>query len=165
MTTWGRDTIGIELIGGLKLLKAILLVLSAPLVHFIGKHQMTFLYAIVQHVNVDPHARYFQEFVRRFVQLSPKFPLISIGMFAYGAVFFVEGLGLVLQRRWAEYLTVIVTASFLPLEIYEMIHRSSVTKGVVIVANFAILLYLILHLQGKRKDRRVYGGLPATNAA
>ena len=39
---------------------------------------------------------------------------------AYAAVEGIEAFGLWYQRRWAEYLTFIVTASLLPLEIYEL---------------------------------------------
>ncbi len=43
----------------------------------------------------------------------------------YAAVFAVEGTGLWMQRRWAEWLTVIITASLVPLELWELIHRPS----------------------------------------
>ena len=164
MGSWVRAKIGIELIGGFKVVKALLLLLSAPFVHFIGRHQMAFLYALVLHLSVDPHARYFQAFVRRLVEISPKFPLISVGMSVYGALFLVEGVGLLLRKRWAEYLTVIVTGSFLPLEFYEMIHRSSVAKGIVILVNLAILGYLLFRLHAERKEQRVNGMLIAANS-
>lgn len=76
---------------------------------------------------------------------------IGAGTFVYGAVFLTEGGGLLLRRRWAEYLTVIVTGSFLPLELYELVERVRITCALLVAVNLAIVLYLIARL---RADRR-----------
>jgi len=46
--------------------------------------------------------------------------LLAAAVFAYAALFATEGVGLWLQKRWAEYLTVIATTSFIPFEIWEI---------------------------------------------
>jgi uncharacterized membrane protein (DUF2068 family) len=61
---------------------------------------------------------------------------------AYAAVFTVEGVGLLARRRWAEWLTVVVTVSFIPLEIYELFRHVSAAKVVALVLNVAIAGYL-----------------------
>lgn len=54
---------------------------------------------------------------------SPRQLLVAAaGAFLYAAVFLVEGVGLWRYQRWAEYLTVLVTASFLPVEILSLHH-------------------------------------------
>jgi uncharacterized membrane protein (DUF2068 family) len=58
-----------------------------------------------------------------------------------------EGAGLALRRRWAEYFTIIITASFLPLEIYELVHRVTGVKVVVMAINLAILVFLIARVR------------------
>ncbi len=68
---------------------------------------------------------------------------------AYAAVFAVEGVGLWMQKRWAEWLTTIITASLIPLEVWELFHRPSVGKAAVLVANVAIVAYLIWHVRSK----------------
>jgi uncharacterized membrane protein (DUF2068 family) len=55
----------------------------------------------------------------------------------------VEGVGLLKKRRWAEWLTVGVTASFIPLEIYEIVRRLSPGKIAALVLNLGILIYLL----------------------
>jgi uncharacterized membrane protein (DUF2068 family) len=55
----------------------------------------------------------------------------------------VEAVGLWYQRRWAEYLTLVVTASLLPLEVYELAHRLSPFKVVAFVINVAVVAYLL----------------------
>ena len=56
----------------------------------------------------------------------------------------VEAVGLWYQKRWAEYLTFIVTASLLPLEIYELAQRLTAFKILAFVINVAVVAYLLL---------------------
>jgi uncharacterized membrane protein (DUF2068 family) len=70
----------------------------------------------------------------------------AIGSFAYSVLLLVEGVGLCLRRRWAEFLTVGITASLLPFEFYELYRRATVTGVVVTVLNLAILIYLFVRL-------------------
>jgi uncharacterized membrane protein (DUF2068 family) len=69
--------------------------------------------------------------------------LIGGGLLAYAALFTVEGVGLLKRRVWAEWLTIIITTSFIPLEIYEVLHKSSPIKALVLVANILIAIYLV----------------------
>ena len=62
---------------------------------------------------------------------------------SYAALFAVEGVGLWMRKRWAEWLTTIITASLIPLEVWELVRSPSVGKAVVIAANVAIVCYLI----------------------
>ena len=75
---------------------------------------------------------------------------------AFGAVEGAEAVGLWLEQRWAEYLTVLVTASLLPLEVHELIKSVTVLKVVGFVINVAIVVYLIWakHLFGVRGGAR-----------
>jgi len=54
-----------------------------------------------------------------------------------------EAVGLWRQRRWAEYLTAIATAGFLPLELHELAKRVSVGRVLALVVNLAVLAYLL----------------------
>jgi uncharacterized membrane protein (DUF2068 family) len=83
----------------------------------------------------------------KVAHLSPNRGLVLIGTACYGLLFCVEGVGLLLQKRWAEYLTVIATGSFVPLEIYEIIKQVSAMKVIVLVLNLAVLIYLIVRLK------------------
>ncbi len=66
--------------------------------------------------------------------------LIALG---YAALEAVECVFLWRGKRWAEYLTVIATAAFLPLEIYELTEKVSLLKIGALAVNLAILAYLI----------------------
>jgi uncharacterized membrane protein (DUF2068 family) len=69
--------------------------------------------------------------------------MVAVAALGYGALFLVEGVGLLYRKRWAEWLTVVVTASFIPLEIYELAQHFSVSKVITLALNLAILIYLV----------------------
>jgi uncharacterized membrane protein (DUF2068 family) len=68
----------------------------------------------------------------------------------YALLFTVEGIGLWRGIRWAEWLTVCATASFIPLEIWETVHRPGILKVLLILVNLAVVWYLIRHLRSER---------------
>ena len=72
---------------------------------------------------------------------------IAIAAFVYAALFFVEGIGLFLQKRWAEWLTIVATASLIPFEIYELVHRMTAMKIAVLAINIAVVIYLITRVR------------------
>ena len=73
---------------------------------------------------------------------------------AYAAVFAVEGVGLWMQKRWAEWLTTIITASLIPLEVWELVAKPTIGKAMVLVANAAIVASLVWHVRSKGKTQR-----------
>ena len=65
----------------------------------------------------------------------------------------IEGAGLALEKAWAEYLTLILTASFLPWEVYEIMRHVTWIKIVLFVVNVVVVVYLIFHVQGRMRHR------------
>src|SRR4051812_15889690 len=68
---------------------------------------------------------------------------IGIALSVYAVIELIEAFGLWWGKRWAEYLTLIVTASLLPLEIYELSERFSVLKVITMIINIAVVVYLL----------------------
>jgi uncharacterized membrane protein (DUF2068 family) len=71
---------------------------------------------------------------------------------AYAAVFTLEGIGLWMHKRWAEWLTTIITASLIPLEVWELFHAPNLGKAAVVVANVAIVIILVWHVRSKGRS-------------
>ena len=84
--------------------------------------------------------------------------LAAVALAGYGALELMEGVGLWLQRRWAEYLTVVATAVFLPLEIHELLRGITATRLAAFGINVAAVVYLVLakRLFGARGGRVAY---------
>jgi uncharacterized membrane protein (DUF2068 family) len=76
---------------------------------------------------------------------------ISLFLFGYAALGVIEGLGLMLEKVWAEYFTSFITASFLPLEVFELMHRVTWIRVGLLVVNLAVLAYLVSHLIRRRR--------------
>jgi uncharacterized membrane protein (DUF2068 family) len=69
--------------------------------------------------------------------------LVAAGLLAYGLLQLVEGLGLWLLKRWGEYVAVVATSAFLPLEVYELTHKISWLKVAALVINLVAVVYLV----------------------
>ena len=73
--------------------------------------------------------------------------LFGAGAFLYAALFVIEGVGLWRQKRWAEYLTVIATASFIPFEIYEITQRRTLPRIAALMINILVVMYLLYRIR------------------
>ena len=110
-----------------------------------------------------------QRLVRRVVMLLTSLSrsrIRALGLIAlfYAALFATEGVGLWREKRWAEYLTVVATASLVPFEIWEIAHRPSLIKVAVLVGNVVIVAYLIYRLRRPRLARDAFTMPNATPA-
>jgi uncharacterized membrane protein (DUF2068 family) len=88
--------------------------------------------------------------------------LAGAGAFLYAALFLTEGVGLWRQKRWAEYLTVIATASFIPFEVYELILKRTWPRVGALLINILVVLYLLYRLRNPLTEQR---DAPATGDA
>jgi uncharacterized membrane protein (DUF2068 family) len=67
----------------------------------------------------------------------------SLALFAYAALGTAEGIGLYLEKAWGEYMTLIITASFLPWEIFEVLRRMTLMRSALLVVNILVFAYLL----------------------
>lgn len=88
--------------------------------------------------------QFFSRWLDRLINLDGGHVWILAAMsLGYALLEAVEAFFLWRGKRWAEYLTVVATAAFLPLEIYELVDRVSALKISAMAVNLAILAYLI----------------------
>jgi uncharacterized membrane protein (DUF2068 family) len=69
---------------------------------------------------------------------------LGIVSLVYASVFTVEGVGLWLERRWAEYLTIVTSSLLLPFEFIAVMNHLTLVRMGVLLANAAIVAYLIV---------------------
>jgi uncharacterized membrane protein (DUF2068 family) len=93
--------------------------------------------------------------VRLSVMSKETIDEFAIGSFTYAVLLAVEGIGLTMQKRWAEYLTIVITASLLPYEIHELTRRLTAVGLLVTLVNIAIVVYLIVRLVKSHRHKGV----------
>lgn len=69
--------------------------------------------------------------------------LVASGVLAYGALQLVEGIGLWLMRRWGEYVAVVGTSLFIPLEVYELLEQVTWLRVAAFLVNVLAVVYLV----------------------
>jgi uncharacterized membrane protein (DUF2068 family) len=143
---------GLMVIAAFKLLKGLALLAVA-----IGAHSLMHrdISAIAEHwvdfFRVDPSNHYIHALLERFTNLDVnKLRNLSIGTYFYSALLLTEGVGLALRKRWAEYFTIIVTSSFIPLEIYELFRHATWVKVLLLLINVAVVAYLFFELRNSK---------------
>ena len=105
-------------------------------------------------LRADPHNRYLIWLLEKLSNVDEhRLRQLSVGTFFYSALFLLEGTGLALAKRWAEYLTIITTASLMPVELYELYVRLTWPRGVVLVVNIVVVAYLVVELRRTRKHK------------
>jgi uncharacterized membrane protein (DUF2068 family) len=80
---------------------------------------------------------------------------LGAGAILFAAIFLMEGIGLWLQRRWAEWLSVVATALFIPLEILELCRHESATKIIALVVNLLVVGYLVARIAAARLEHKL----------
>ena len=73
----------------------------------------------------------------------------------YAALFFTEGIGVYMQRRWAELLMIFECAAFIPIELHHLWHRPGVVGAVILFTNCLIVWFLYAVLKRDRKNAQV----------
>jgi uncharacterized membrane protein (DUF2068 family) len=72
----------------------------------------------------------------------------------YAGLDVIEGYGLILGKIWAEYFTLILTASFLPWELYEIIRHVTILKIVLTLLNVFVVIYLAIVVKERVRERQ-----------
>ena len=88
---------------------------------------------------------------------SHRLKQIGIATFFYAGLRIVEGVGLVMEALWAEYLTVGATTIFLPWEVYEIVHKPDWMRIGLLLTNLVVLAYLTWSLKKRLADRKRCG--------
>jgi|SRR5579863_2927687 len=139
----------LRLIALFKLLKAALLIaLGIGALRLIHTDISGVLEHFVLRLGLDPGGHYVGDALEKVANLTPtKVESVAIGSFIYSALFLTEGIGLWMLKRWAEWLTVIITSSLLPVEIYECFRHPGIGKVLVFLLNIGIVVYLIYQMR------------------
>ena len=83
---------------------------------------------------------------------DPLLRRIGLVAFCYAGLSLAEGIGLYLEKAWGEFLTLFITASFLPWEVFEVARRVTWVRVALLIVNTLVFLYLLKVVAVRRKQ-------------
>jgi len=133
------------LIAVFKLAQAALFVaVGVGALRLVGKDIGDLLLRFVDHLRFNPESHFINFILVKASIIDDRMlRRISWLVFGYAALGSVEGIGLYLEKTWAEYLTLAITASFLPWEVFEVFRRLTAIRASLLVVNALVLIYLL----------------------
>ena len=106
-------------------------------------------------LRIDPESHFINILLEKVQLLTPhNIRLIGAGIFLKAGLDFVEGIGLAMEKTWAEWLTIALTASFLPWEVFEILRHFTWMKVGFTFINVLVLIYLIWVQQLRLRSHR-----------
>jgi uncharacterized membrane protein (DUF2068 family) len=73
----------------------------------------------------------------------------------YAALFFIEGIGVYMQQRWAAWLMIFECAALIPIEVRHLWHRPGVVGMLILLANGFIVWFLYSVLKRDKAKTQV----------
>jgi uncharacterized membrane protein (DUF2068 family) len=144
------------LIAGYKVVQALLFIaLGVGALRLLHKDIEITLTSLIDHLRFNPESKLVNFIlVKASIIDDHMLRQFSAVVFGYAGLGLLEGIGLYLEKTWAEYLTLVITASFLPWEIYEVMHRLTWIRSSLLVLNAFVLLYLLKVVTERVRERR-----------
>ena len=97
----------------------------------------------LQFFHLDPEKAFFTELARKISEITPaNIVWVARGTVLYSLFSLVEGTGLLFRVPWAGWLAIGESAFFIPIEVYELMHRTSVSLVIILGLNILIVWYL-----------------------
>jgi uncharacterized membrane protein (DUF2068 family) len=107
---------------------------------------------IISGLRFNPESRLVNFVLDKASLLSdPLLRRIGVTAFCYAALSLAEGIGLYLEQAWGEFLTLAITGSFLPWEVFEVIRRLTWVRVSLLVVNALVFFYLFKVVAIRRK--------------
>jgi uncharacterized membrane protein (DUF2068 family) len=143
---------GLLAIGLLKLVEAVFFFLvGVGAIHFIHRDLGDAALRIAEKLRMDPDGRLVSWMLDHLDAITAhRLRQIGVATFLYAGLRVAEGIGLVLEKAWAEYLTVGATLAFLPWEVYEIVRRPHWARVGLLLVNLGVLAYLLWWLRRNR---------------
>lgn len=159
---WHRAPWILKGIGIFKIVKSILLLivsLAAFGIEWSAVHKMAqeALERLASSPNgEDPH-RTVLVLAERLLTLHPgQLTAVGVGAGVYCVLYMAEGIGLLRDKLWAEWLTITTTAGFIPLELYEIQRHANSSRVAILFLNLVILAYLIYRLGQRHRETMAF---------
>lgn len=144
------------LIGGLKLAKALLFIsIGFGILKLLHKDLVVIITRLAMDHGFDTESHFIDMVLDKVSTINDhRLRQISAAVFAYAGLDILEGVGLILEKSWAEYLTLALTASALPWEFFEIMRHATWPRVCFSLVNVLVVIYLVFHVQASTLRRR-----------
>ncbi len=128
----------------IKLLKGSLFVGLATMAYALSDNNLPAEYQKWLHIlRLNPEKRFWTELALKVGSLTEaRVVWVAVGTLVYSLFSLVEGVGLVFRVSWAGWLAISESAFFIPIEVFELVHRPSTVVFVVLALNIFMVWYL-----------------------
>ena len=137
----------------IKLLKGLLFVTLAVVAYTLSDNNLPAEYQnVLHHLRLNPERKFWSDLAVQIGQLTEaKVLWTAAGTLVYSLFSLVEGVGLMFRVSWAGWMAIGESAFFIPIEIYELVHRTvpdrprpghTATVLVILGLNILIVWYL-----------------------
>lgn len=149
----------LPLIAAYKLLHALLFfAIGLGAHHLLHKDVADEIDILARHLRFDPESRLINFILDKAALINdPLLLRIRFVAYSYAILSLVEGVGLYLEKIWGELLTLAITGSFLPWEIFEILRHLTWFRVALLTVNILVFLYLLrLVLERARRRARAW---------
>lgn len=99
---------------------------------------------LARHLRFNPESRLVNFILEKGSLLNdPLLRRIGFVAYCYATLTLIEGIGLYLEKAWGEFLTLAITASFLPWEILEIVRHITWMRVALLAINILVFVYLL----------------------
>lgn len=147
----------IHLISGWKIIKGIILIIvGVKLLSLLNRDVAEWFGDFIARHNIDAENKYVHSLMEKLAGINNnQIMLFSVGSFLYAGLDFTEGIGLWFEKRWAEILTAVATAVFVPFEIYEIYERFTFVRVLILLVNLFVIWYLATRVRDEKKEEKL----------
>ena len=133
----------------IKLVKGALFVTLAIVAYTLSDNDLPAEYQEWLHfLRLNPEKRFWTQVAVQIGQLTEVRVLwVAVGTLIYSLFSLVEGVGLIFRVSWAGWLAIGESAFFIPIELFELVHRPSRLVAGILALNIFIVWYLFKNRQ------------------
>ena len=129
---------------GFKLLKGAVALLLALKIHRLREEDLPEQFQnLLLFLHLDPEKKFFSDLADRVADITPaNLHWLVAGSLLYSVFMFLQAVGLVFRVSWIVWLVIGESCFFIPVELFELVHRPSWVKFFILAVNVLIVWYL-----------------------
>lgn len=149
---------GVHIIAIFEAVKGVIgLIAGFGILSLINRDIADFAEDLVGFLHLNSEGRLAHKIVETITKLdSSNIKIFFILSLFYAAKCFVEAYGLWRLRAWAEWLAIISGSLYIPIEIYELIHKPTFTRAGVLIVNIAVVIYLYSFRKEQKHEQEIH---------